>query len=101
MHSKHSKHSVASRRRARRTKRVVNSRAQRRALRSAWGIEALCASLGDADDAFAWLEIAIAEKASGLLQLRVHPRLDPIRNDPRYWPMVKRVGLGDDVAPPA
>ena len=68
---------------------------------SAWGIAALCASLGDADDAFAWLEIAITEKASGLLQLRVHPRLDPIRNDPRYWPMVKRVGLGDDVAPPA
>ena len=64
---------------------------------SAWGIAALCASLGDVDDAFAWLEIAITEKASGLLQLRVHPRLDPIRNDPRYWPMVERVGLGDNV----
>lgn len=68
---------------------------------SAWGIAALCAALGDADDAFAWLEIAITEKASGLIQLRVHPRLDPIRKDPRYWPMVERVGLGDDVALPA
>ena len=60
---------------------------------SAWGIAALHASLGDVDAAFAWLETAIDEKASGLIQLRVHPRLDPIRKDPRYWPMVERVGL--------
>ncbi len=62
---------------------------------SAWGIGALHASLGDIDDAFAWLETAITEKASGLMWLRTHPRLDPIRQDPRYWPMVERVGLGD------
>lgn len=40
-----------------------------------------------------WLEIAISEKASGLILLRVHPRLDSLRKDPRYWPMVERVGL--------
>jgi len=62
---------------------------------SAWGIAALHASLGDVNDAFKWLETAIDEKASGLALLRAHPRLDPIRNDPRYWPMVQRVGLGD------
>jgi hypothetical protein len=62
---------------------------------SAWGIAALHASLGDIDDAFAWLETAIEEKASGLILLRVHPRLDPIRSDPRYWPMVEWVGLAD------
>ena len=62
---------------------------------SAWGIAALHASLGDIDDAFTWLEKAIEEKASGLILLRVHPRLDPIRNDARYWPMVERVGLAD------
>ena len=62
---------------------------------SAWGIAALHASLGDVDDAFQWLEMAFIEKASGLMLLRVHPRLDPIRNDARYWPMVERVGLGD------
>ena len=60
---------------------------------SAWGIGALHASLGDVDDAFAWLEIAVREGATGLLLLRVHPRLDPIRQDPRYWPLVERVGL--------
>ncbi|MEO5826348.1 MAG: tetratricopeptide repeat protein, partial [Gemmatimonadales bacterium] len=69
---------------AARSKRVV----------SAWGIGAVHASLGDIDEAFSWMETAITEKASGLILLRVHPRLDPIRNDPRYWPMVERVGLG-------
>ncbi|HEX6573781.1 MAG TPA: protein kinase [Gemmatimonadaceae bacterium] len=62
---------------------------------SAWGLAVLHACLGDADDAFKWLEVAEKEKSAGLLLLRVHPRLDPIRNDPRYWPFVERLGLGD------
>jgi hypothetical protein len=37
--------------------------------------------------------VAVEEKASGLILLRVHPRLDPIRQDPRYRPLVRRVGL--------
>jgi serine/threonine-protein kinase len=63
---------------------------------SAWGIAAVHASLGDADDAFRWLDVAAAEKATGLILLRAHPRLDPIRGDARYWPLVRRVGLADD-----
>jgi hypothetical protein len=47
------------------------------------------------DAAFDWLETAVRERATGLIVLRVHPRLDPIRNDPRYWPLVRRVGLAD------
>jgi len=60
---------------------------------SAWGIAVLHASLGDADEAFRWLEVAIEERSPGLLLLRVHPRLDPIRKDPRYAQLVRRVGL--------
>lgn len=66
---------------------------------SAWGIGAVHASLGDIDEAYRWLEIAVQEKASGLILLRVHPRLDPIRSDARYWPLVRRVGLDDDTIP--
>ncbi|HEU4880021.1 MAG TPA: protein kinase, partial [Gemmatimonadaceae bacterium] len=62
---------------------------------SAWGLAVLHASLGDVDEAFDWLEVAIEEKSPGLIMLRAHPRLDPIRSDARYWPLVKRVGLGD------
>ena len=40
-----------------------------------------------------YIDQAVEEKASGLLLLRVHPRLDPIRNDPRYAPLVRKVGL--------
>jgi len=62
---------------------------------SAWGIAVLHASLGDIDDAFRWLAVAIEERSAGLLLLRVHPRLDPIRSDPRYLPLVKQLGLAD------
>ena len=72
---------------------LTMARAQR--VVSAWGIGAVHASLGDIDEAYRWLEIAVQEKASGLSLLRVHPRLDPIRSDPRYWPLVRRVGLDD------
>jgi TolB-like protein/tetratricopeptide (TPR) repeat protein len=67
--------------------------ARSRRVVSAWGIAALHASLGDADEAFRWFEIAIEERAAGMILLRVHPRLDPIRSDPRYGPLVRRVGL--------
>ena len=76
---------------------LTTARAQR--VVSAWGIGAVHASLGDIDEAFRWLEIAVQEKASGLSLLRVHPRLDPIRSDARYWRLVRRVGLDDGTIP--
>jgi len=77
-------------------RRILDELIEARSTRvvSAWGIAAIHASLGDVDEVFRWLEIAIEEGASGLVMLRVHPRLDPIRQDPRYWPMVERLGLG-------
>jgi serine/threonine protein kinase/Flp pilus assembly protein TadD len=60
---------------------------------SAWGIAALHASLGDVEEAFRWLDIAVEEQATGLIFLRVHPRLDSIRKDPRYPALLKKVGL--------
>jgi TolB-like protein/Flp pilus assembly protein TadD len=60
---------------------------------SAWGIAALHACLGDVDDAFRWLDVAVEEGATGLVFLRVHPRLDGIRHDPRYQVLLRRVGL--------
>jgi hypothetical protein len=52
-------------------------------------------SLGEIDEGFRWLDIAAKEGTSGLFMLRVHPRLDPIRSDPRYWPLVEKLGLAD------
>jgi hypothetical protein len=33
------------------------------------------------------------EKATGLIFLRVHPRLDRIRHDPRLQDLIRRYGL--------
>jgi TolB-like protein/Flp pilus assembly protein TadD len=70
---------------------LVAARAHR--VVSSWGIAALHASLRDADDAFRWLDVAVEESAKGLIFLRVHPRLDPIRQDPRFQTLLRRVGL--------
>ncbi|MBK7670106.1 MAG: hypothetical protein IPJ24_01775 [bacterium] len=48
---------------------------------------------GDVAEAFQWLEVAISEGATGLIYLRVHPRLDPIRHDARFADLVARYGL--------
>ncbi|HTK69622.1 MAG TPA: protein kinase [Candidatus Eisenbacteria bacterium] len=67
--------------------------ARSRRVVSAWGLGALHASLGDIDEAFGWLETAVKEQATGLAFLRVHPRIDSIRHDPRYGELVRRLNL--------
>ena len=73
--------------------------ARSRRVVSAWGIATMHASLGDVDEAFRWLDVAVGERAPGLILLRVHPRLDPIRTDPRYRPLVRRLGLESPLSP--
>src|SRR2546423_5294107 len=75
----------------RRLAELIEARATR--VVSAWGIATLYASLGDTDDAFAWLEAGLEERAPGMILLRVHPWIDPIRKDSRYSQMVRRLGL--------
>ena len=77
---------------ARRTLEELTSARAHRVV-SAWGIAVLHARLGDLDEAFRWMDIAVDEGATGLVFLRVHPRLDALRADARYGPLLKRVGL--------
>lgn len=49
--------------------------------------------LGDLDQAFAWLEKAYEARSWYLTWLGVAPELDPLRADPRYDDLVRRVGL--------
>jgi TolB-like protein/Tfp pilus assembly protein PilF len=51
------------------------------------------AGLGDNDQAFAWLERAYQERRQRLTWLNVDPLLDPLRSDPRFADLVRRVGL--------
>ena len=49
--------------------------------------------LGENDQAFASLEQAYKEQSNILQFLKVHPYFDPIRGDPRFADLVRRVGL--------
>jgi serine/threonine-protein kinase len=50
-------------------------------------------ALGDYDQAFVWFERAYQEKSNILQFLRVHPFFDPVRQDPRFIDLLRRVGL--------
>ena len=49
--------------------------------------------LGDRERAFAALEQAYEERSNLIRSLKVLPVLDPLRDDPRFTAMVRRVGL--------
>jgi TolB-like protein/Flp pilus assembly protein TadD len=50
--------------------------------------------LGDNEQAFYWLEQAYREQSNILQFVKTHPYFDPIRGDPRFADLVRRVGLG-------
>jgi TolB-like protein/tetratricopeptide (TPR) repeat protein len=49
--------------------------------------------LGDRDRTFSFLEKAYSEKSSSIPWLSAEPRFDPVRSDPRFQNLLRRVGL--------
>jgi serine/threonine-protein kinase len=49
--------------------------------------------LGDADGTFKWLEQAYAERRGWMTYLNVEPLLEPIRGDPRFRELVRKMKL--------
>jgi|SRR5436190_244441 len=62
-----------------------------------WGY----AGLGDNDRAFAWLEKAYQERYDRMVWLNVDPLLAPLRPDPRFADLVRRMGLPAPSSPQA
>ena len=57
-------------------------------------IAIIYAGLGEKDQAFAWLEKAYRERADyTLCYLKVEPRFESLRSDPRFQDLLRRVGL--------
>ena len=57
------------------------------------GIAQLYADLGDKEQAFLWLSSAYQERDSGLVSLKTDFLFDPLRSDPRFAELVRKVGL--------
>ncbi len=49
--------------------------------------------MGNNDQAMAWLEKAYVQRSNGLTGLKVDPLYDPLRGDPRFQNLLRRVGL--------
>jgi TolB-like protein/Tfp pilus assembly protein PilF len=50
-------------------------------------------ALGDKNEAIAWLEKAFAEEEPRLADLKVSPFFDPLRSDPRFTDLLRRIGF--------
>lgn len=62
---------------------------------SPFGFAMIQVGMGDHDKAFAFLERAFDERSDMLVYLNVDPRLDPLRENPRFADLTARVGLPD------
>jgi eukaryotic-like serine/threonine-protein kinase len=76
------------------TKGIEARQAQRKTgYFSANQMASLYADLGDKENAFRWLNIAYRERDVNLLGLKTDFLLDPVRSDPRFSDLVRKVGL--------
>ena len=50
-------------------------------------------ALGNYDEAFEWFERAYEKRESILQSVKVHPFFNPVRSDPRFKDLLRRVGL--------
>jgi hypothetical protein len=53
----------------------------------------LHAFVGDRDAAFAWLDRAFARRDEDLGHVRSNPLVKPLRDDPRYGALLRRMGM--------
>lgn len=51
------------------------------------------AALGEHEQAFEWLEKAVEDRSPQLVQLRLDPRLDRLRSEPRFQDLLRRMNF--------
>jgi hypothetical protein len=56
-------------------------------------IALIYAGLGEKDQSFAWLDKAFEEHSFTLSNVKVEPRFAPLRSDPRFADLLRRIGL--------
>jgi len=53
------------------------------------------AALGESDEAFTMLEECLELRSNYVVGMKVEPGLDPLRSDPRFDDLLRRVGLAE------
>jgi TolB-like protein/Flp pilus assembly protein TadD len=59
----------------------------------AYDLALVCVGLGATDEAFEWLDRAYEERCGWLTYLKVEPRMDALRSDPRFNDLLRRLRL--------
>jgi len=65
----------------------------KRSFVTAFFVALVYAGLEDKDQAFLWLEKACEERFNRLAYLKVEALWDPLRSDPRFAELLRRVGI--------
>jgi tetratricopeptide (TPR) repeat protein len=58
-----------------------------------YAVAGVHAGLGEKDQALEWLEKAYAVRDQGLVFLKIDPILDPLRSDPRFERILRRMNF--------
>ena len=53
----------------------------------------LCSALEEKDEALAWLEKGYQDRDMRLCRLKVEPKWDSMRSEPRFVELLRRIGL--------
>ncbi len=59
----------------------------------AYVVALIYAGLGEREKAFAWLDKAYEEHSFSLAYIKSEPRFDPLRSDPHFADLLRRIGL--------
>ena len=60
---------------------------------SSYGIASYYSVIGEVGTALDWLERAFAERDGTLVWIKVHPRMDPLRGEPRFRALLEKMKL--------
>jgi tetratricopeptide (TPR) repeat protein len=58
-----------------------------------YGISIVYLGLGQLEDALDWLERAYEQREDALTSIKVNPRLDPLRSNPRFETLLKKMAF--------
>ncbi len=58
-----------------------------------YGFALIHTGLGEIDEALEWLERAYLDRTPWMVYLQVEPRLDPLRSDPRFQDLLRRMNF--------